>query len=751
MPNQGSSLNLTPIFTLAMCLACLSAPAQKRMAPHITSAAGDFTSRVLLANPTASSRAYRLHGYNLAGELVRTIEGSLEPLQSMTSDADALFEMNLSHFEIEGDPEVAVSIIYQRDGEGTGTAHVHESAIQSTAWRIFPGNPAVTWDGLAAVNVGGTPADIQVTQWDASGQVVQGPLTIFSSVAPNAKVLYLFAADFAAVEETFFEISSNEPLAVMALRGNLASDFLWENRAIPIGAPDQEGTRAIVHVTSATGGFQSQILLSNPSENEKSFTLLGYGLTGNLESTATGSVAAGQTQFGSIQQLFGADITHFDISNDTELLVQIRYQRNQAPSGPAHVPTLSRFGRNWRIYPGKPSVTWDGLAVVNRGQAPADIQVWQLDEHGSLIRGPIKALDQLPPSAKGLYLFSSDFSPEENAYFEITADEPLAVMALRGNHQSDFIWENQALLLPEPDPGPQPPPRIDYAFVYNPVKRVSVMSGGYDVNFDLLADTWLWNGRSWRSVETEDTLLARSHHGGAFDGRANQVVVFGGVKSRLERRNDFRVLDGGAWLDFAGHPDIPAQDGELVFDAARDCLVLTVSNGNTLQTWEHHENQWLLKNTATNPGRRIDQGLVYDPERQRVVMFGGFGVGNQIVDETWEYDGKDWMRVATAASPPALAGMAMFYDSHRNRVVFFGGMNADRAVMGETWTYDGATWVRLETAQSPEPRWVAFAAFDPKRAVATLFGGEGMDENGLIMFGDTWEFDGSDWRKNQPF
>ncbi len=720
--------------------------AQKRIVPHLTSATGGFTSRVVLSNLSATAKAFRLSGYNQAGDFEAAAEGELGPFQTMTRAADALFGKSLSHIEIDQADEIAVSIVYQRDRQDTGPAHVHETSVQARSWRVFPGNEDVTWDGLAAVNTGSAATDITVAQIDETGQVIAGPRKIFEAVAPNSKVLYLFSQDFRATGSSLFDIRASEPLALTALRGNLESDFLWENRALSLEEPNAEN-RVIAHVTSSAGGFRSQVIISNPFEVEKTYELNAYDNAGNLVKTVGGPVAAGHTLFREADQLFGTNVSHFDISEDTEALVSVSYQRDRDSTGPAQVHDLSRFGSAWRVYPGDPSVTWDGLAAVNRGAAAAAVAVWQIDANGGLIRGPVSVVDQLPAQGKALYLFDRDFESEPGAYFEITSSEPLAVIALRGNRDSDFIWENSAVRLPEPEAGPIPPARIDYAFSFDPVKRVAVMVGGYDEQFDLLEDTWLWNGRRWRQAETGSSPMPRSHHGGAFDSQANQMIIFGGFKNQFEKRNDFMAFDGSDWQGLTGDADIPAEDGELVFDPVRKVLTLTVSSGNALQTWERDGAGWQRRITATDPGRRIDQGLVYDETRQRVVMFGGLTVGNQIIDETWEYDGVDWTRMAPAASPPALMGMAMFYDSSRNRVVMFGGMDASRSITGETWQYDGTEWLKLDTPTSPEPRWVAFAAYDPVRGVATLFGGEGSDETGLIMFRDTWEFDGANWRK----
>ena len=48
-------------------------------------------------------------------------------------------------------------------------------------------------------------------------------------------------------------------------------------------------------------------------------------------------------------------------------------------------------------------------------------------------------------------------------------------------------------------PSPAPAPRSDVAMVFDPVRGQLVLSGGWNGRADL-ADTWEWDGASWRDV-----------------------------------------------------------------------------------------------------------------------------------------------------------------------------------------------------------------------------------------------------------
>ncbi len=88
---------------------------------------------------------------------------------------------------------------------------------------------------------------------------------------------------------------------------------------------------------------------------------------------------------------------------------------------------------------------------------------------------------------------------------------------------------------------------------------------------------------------------------------------------------------------------------------------------------------WQQITTSNTPDVNGEYSMVYDSNRDVVVLYGGNGSGWPYSNETWEFDGSDWSQITTAQNPNAVYGMRMTYDSNRNVTVLFGGNDTNDA------------------------------------------------------------------------
>jgi hypothetical protein len=154
--------------------------------------------------------------------------------------------------------------------------------------------------------------------------------------------------------------------------------------------------------------------------------------------------------------------------------------------------------------------------------------------------------------------------------------------------------------------------------------------------------------------------------------------------------------------------------------------------------------------------RRIDapmsprerHAMAYDLRRGVTVLFGG-RYFSQPYGDTWEWDGDTWQQ-RDVVGPEARSEHAMVYDRGRGVTVLFGGTapgvqsataNA-LVIFGDTWEWDGEKWVQRSN-EGPEPRLRAAMAYDSRREVVVLFGGLGEFAR---LYGNTWEWDGHFWQ-----
>lgn len=127
-----------------------------------------------------------------------------------------------------------------------------------------------------------------------------------------------------------------------------------------------------------------------------------------------------------------------------------------------------------------------------------------------------------------------------------------------------------------------PPPRVQSAMAFDPIRGVTVLFGGSDYeNNAYLNDTWTWDGTLWRRAAVTRAPTPRTEHAMAFDARRQVLILFGGFDGNIEAP----LLDTHEW------------------------------NGTS---WRYATNANALGLT----GRRLHQ-MWYETGQQRAMVFGG--------------------------------------------------------------------------------------------------------------------------------
>ncbi len=126
-----------------------------------------------------------------------------------------------------------------------------------------------------------------------------------------------------------------------------------------------------------------------------------------------------------------------------------------------------------------------------------------------------------------------------------------------------------------------------------------------------------------------------------------------------------------------------------------------------------------LPQSAT-PAFRAYFSAIYDPLRDRILMFGGLVAGSTFSNDVWAYDVTSgaWSLLATAGAPPSgRYGHVAVYDPNHDRMVVYGG-NTSAGFADEVWELNlesTPSWHQLTPTGSPGSQYYNAAIYDALR------------------------------------
>jgi hypothetical protein len=257
---------------------------------------------------------------------------------------------------------------------------------------------------------------------------------------------------------------------------------------------------------------------------------------------------------------------------------------------------------------------------------------------------------------------------------------------------------------------------------------------------------------SFSAADAQSVPGVRGHHSLAYDPVRKAIVLTAGSTpldggQRFDFYNDIWEFDGTKWTRVGASGD-SISGIALAYDSKRSRIMSFGGYTGSAKLGDLRvleSNQW--KKIGINATySAAEAGFVYDAARDRFVAFGGSPGQGQAHGDTWEYAGEKWSKLAIT-SPPARQAHAMVYDERRGRTVVFGGLGAGQPgqrppMFGDTWEFDGTSWKRFDVP-GPSARSGAGMTYDSKRGVVILFGGAG--ETGFA--GDTWSWNGAEWKQ----
>lgn len=252
-----------------------------------------------------------------------------------------------------------------------------------------------------------------------------------------------------------------------------------------------------------------------------------------------------------------------------------------------------------------------------------------------------------------------------------------------------------------------PPGRFGQRLLHDPRRDAVVVTAGF--SFYELADTYYAD--VWRLDLATQQWTQLSDTASAMPGRIEPAVVLDPFHDRL-------VLFGGTH-----YPDYLRDLWQFPLDGSA----------------------WLpLVASGEPPAARWGQSAVFDPLRRRMLVFGGVDAQDSVTNEVAVLDLADvprWSVLATSGpSPQARAFHTAVFDPLRDRMLVFGG-DGPHGYAGGVWALslgDTPKWSELVTSgPAPSPRSRHAAAFDVEHDRMLVQGGLSGHGDVFSIFGGT--------------
>ncbi len=333
----------------------------------------------------------------------------------------------------------------------------------------------------------------------------------------------------------------------------------------------------------------------------------------------------------------------------------------------------------------------------------------------------------------------------------VAVDTDRGVMVLfGGNTGENDTWEFDlsTSVWTKMQPVISPSRRSAHAMVYDRARQRIVMTGGRYLD-NKYKEVWEYDVVTGLWAQSEDMPQIRVGHAMAYDTLRQTSVIYGGIADGDPGSIDVleRSSASNTWVSRPSdiHP-APQFGNAMAYDAARSLTVLIGRNATTISVaeWNGFTGTWELQGFAGDvPNVRTNPAVVYDDNRQLIVLMGGEGNRN-----VWEYDGSVWVQRADI-NPGGRDEHAGAYDPVNHRVLLSGGILNSATPQRDLLAFDGITntWSTVWSRSAMGPRSRFGMAYDEAGQRIVAYGGQIVNRIGLSskFGGGTFIFENDTW------
>jgi hypothetical protein len=242
--------------------------------------------------------------------------------------------------------------------------------------------------------------------------------------------------------------------------------------------------------------------------------------------------------------------------------------------------------------------------------------------------------------------------------------------------------------------------RFGHSAIYDPVGDQMIIFGGEDNNQTVLSDAWalsLSDPPTWRLLGPAGPIPALTFHTAIYDPPRNRMLVFGGQDASHNPSSDVWSLSLSPPLRWERLPNkgslpVPRYLHSAIYDPVRDRMLVYGGDAPLGDVWAMaiaDTVSWTrIDPSGTPPPARFGHSAIYDPVRDRMVVFGG-NDGNQPLGDAWQLSlggSPMWAPLPPSGDAPSARGYhAAVLDTTYHRMAIFGGFPFSTNSTDATW------------------------------------------------------------------
>ena len=225
-----------------------------------------------------------------------------------------------------------------------------------------------------------------------------------------------------------------------------------------------------------------------------------------------------------------------------------------------------------------------------------------------------------------------------------------------------------------------------------------VVYGGVQDRNSRMEETWEWDGQNWTQFQVSGPGF-REGAAMAYDAARGKTILFGGANEKFEILGDTWAWDGAQWTQVSTTGPAPRFPSAIVYDSAREKVLLFSGHFVSASDYINFSDFWEWDGTSwreiivegEKPGLRNIATAVFHSRNENVLLLGG---GDEsFLSDMWSWDGTSWSQISESGAP-ARSGLGGAYDPQRNRLVVFGGVDKPGGTaITDTWEWDGQNWL----------------------------------------------------------